>query len=308
MAEATKAAGLRGFCAATVMDLPVPGLEERRRGPARRRGLPEEVVGRPADRARRRAARRLHGRAPRRCCAPRRWPTATRRRSRSTPPRARARWRWSRRSTGRPPSPTSTGSASWARTSRSPTRSGSRDDEIATLAARGVGTAHCPSSNMKLASGVSPVPKLRKAGVRGRARHRRPREQQRPEPVRGDRPRAEAAQDHERRPGGAERARRGRDGHDRGGASAPHREGDRLARAGQARRPDRARERLALGAAALRRLLAPRLRAQGLGRGHDHRERPRADGGRPHADARHRAIAARAREYRAQIAARLPAR
>ena len=40
------------------------------------------------------------------------------------------------------------------------------DDEIATIAARGVGTAHCPSSNMKLACGVSPVPKLRKAGVR----------------------------------------------------------------------------------------------------------------------------------------------
>jgi 5-methylthioadenosine/S-adenosylhomocysteine deaminase len=40
------------------------------------------------------------------------------------------------------------------------------DDEIALLARRGVGTAHCPSSNMKLASGVSPVPKLRKAGVR----------------------------------------------------------------------------------------------------------------------------------------------
>jgi len=39
------------------------------------------------------------------------------------------------------------------------------DAEIATIAARGVGTAHCPSSNMKLASGVSPVPKLRKAGV-----------------------------------------------------------------------------------------------------------------------------------------------
>jgi 5-methylthioadenosine/S-adenosylhomocysteine deaminase len=40
------------------------------------------------------------------------------------------------------------------------------DDEIAILAAKGVGTAHCPSSNMKLASGVSPVPKMRKAGVR----------------------------------------------------------------------------------------------------------------------------------------------
>jgi 5-methylthioadenosine/S-adenosylhomocysteine deaminase len=40
------------------------------------------------------------------------------------------------------------------------------DDEIATIAARGVGTAHCPSSNMKLASGVQPLQKLRKAGVR----------------------------------------------------------------------------------------------------------------------------------------------
>jgi 5-methylthioadenosine/S-adenosylhomocysteine deaminase len=40
------------------------------------------------------------------------------------------------------------------------------DEEIALVAERGAGTAHCPSSNMKLASGVSPVPKLRKAGVR----------------------------------------------------------------------------------------------------------------------------------------------
>ncbi len=40
------------------------------------------------------------------------------------------------------------------------------DDEIVLLAAKGVGTAHCPASNMKLASGVSPVPKMRKAGVR----------------------------------------------------------------------------------------------------------------------------------------------
>jgi 5-methylthioadenosine/S-adenosylhomocysteine deaminase len=40
------------------------------------------------------------------------------------------------------------------------------DAEIASIAARGVGTAHCPSSNMKLASGVQPLPKLRKAGVR----------------------------------------------------------------------------------------------------------------------------------------------
>jgi 5-methylthioadenosine/S-adenosylhomocysteine deaminase len=40
------------------------------------------------------------------------------------------------------------------------------DAEIATLARTSVGTAHCPSSNMKIASGVQPLAKLRKAGVR----------------------------------------------------------------------------------------------------------------------------------------------
>jgi 5-methylthioadenosine/S-adenosylhomocysteine deaminase len=37
--------------------------------------------------------------------------------------------------------------------------------EIALLAERGVGVAHCPQSNMKLASGTSPVPELLAAGV-----------------------------------------------------------------------------------------------------------------------------------------------
>jgi 5-methylthioadenosine/S-adenosylhomocysteine deaminase len=39
------------------------------------------------------------------------------------------------------------------------------DTDIATLARRQVGVAHCPQSNMKLASGTSPVPALVSAGI-----------------------------------------------------------------------------------------------------------------------------------------------
>ncbi len=39
------------------------------------------------------------------------------------------------------------------------------DSEIETLAARGVGVAHCPQSNMKIATGIAPVPRLLAAGV-----------------------------------------------------------------------------------------------------------------------------------------------
>ena len=39
------------------------------------------------------------------------------------------------------------------------------EEDIATLARKQVGVAHCPSSNMKLSSGVAPLPKLLKLGV-----------------------------------------------------------------------------------------------------------------------------------------------
>ena len=39
------------------------------------------------------------------------------------------------------------------------------DEDITTLQRRGVGIAHCPQSNMKIAAGVAPVPELLKAGL-----------------------------------------------------------------------------------------------------------------------------------------------
>jgi 8-oxoguanine deaminase len=40
------------------------------------------------------------------------------------------------------------------------------DDEIAVMARTGCGAAHCPSSNMRLASGIAPIRKYRDAGVK----------------------------------------------------------------------------------------------------------------------------------------------
>lgn len=40
------------------------------------------------------------------------------------------------------------------------------DEEIEILASRGVGVSHCVESNLKLASGIAPVPKMLKAGIK----------------------------------------------------------------------------------------------------------------------------------------------
>jgi hypothetical protein len=40
------------------------------------------------------------------------------------------------------------------------------DDEIQILKQREVGVGHCPQSNMKLASGVAPIPQMLRAGLR----------------------------------------------------------------------------------------------------------------------------------------------
>jgi 5-methylthioadenosine/S-adenosylhomocysteine deaminase len=40
------------------------------------------------------------------------------------------------------------------------------DEDIAIVKARDAGLAHCPQSNMKMAAGVAPIPRLRRAGLR----------------------------------------------------------------------------------------------------------------------------------------------
>ena len=238
---------------------------ERRRGAARRGGVPEEVVGRPADPAGRRAARRLHGEprdvaARQDACRPLQGTAHDPRggepeRDADDPGEVRDDHR-------RPPRqdrlPRADGHAQPRDLAE---RRGDRDPRRARRGHRALPLEQHEARERRLAGAEAA-----QGGRAGRPRQRRPGEQQRPEPVRGGRSRAQAAEDHERRPRGAQRARRRRDGHDRRRTSAPHGQGDRLAGTRQARRPDRARERRAVGAAALRRLLAPRLRAQGLGR------------------------------------------
>jgi len=165
VAEATKQAGLRGFLAATVMDRPVPGLKDAEEGLRAAEAFlkkwsgdplivpavgphavytvgPETLLRAKALADRYRAPLTIHA-------------------AESPSEMAMVREKYGTTTVAHldkigflGPNVT-LAHAIWL-----------SDGEIATIAARGVGTAHCPSSNTKLASGVSPVPKLRKAGVR----------------------------------------------------------------------------------------------------------------------------------------------
>ena len=165
--------------------------------------------------------------------------------------------------------------------------------------AKGAGTAHCPSSNTKLASGVSPVPKLRKAGVRVGLGTDGPASNNdldlfeeidlalKLHKITTGRPRGAHARD------GVEMATLG-------GARALHLEKE-IGSLEPGKRADLIvlADRLALGPADVRRLLAPRLRPEGHRRGDDRGQRTRAHGGPAHADPRH---ARRSRPRRANTA------
>ena len=76
--------------------------------------------------------------------------------------------------------------------------------DLAILKSRRVGVAHCPSSNMKLASGVAPVTRMLALDLRGGARSGRSGgQQQRLQPVRGDGSGGQTAKSHHDEPAGS---------------------------------------------------------------------------------------------------------
>jgi len=165
VAEATKEAGLRGYCAATVMDLPVPGLKNADEGLRAAEAFLRKWSGDPL-------------------IVPAVGPHAVYTVGPETLLRAKA----LAERHGAPLHIHAAESPSEMQMVKEKYGVGTvthldrigflgpnvtlahaiwlSDEEIDLLARKGVGTAHCPSSNTKLASGVSPVPKMRKAGVR----------------------------------------------------------------------------------------------------------------------------------------------
>jgi 5-methylthioadenosine/S-adenosylhomocysteine deaminase len=165
VAEVAKEAGLRGFCAATVMDIPVPGLKNAEEGLAAAEGFLKRWSGDPL-------------------ITPAIGPHAVYTVGPQTLMRAKAladRYKAPLNiHAAESPSEMAMVKEKYGTTTiHHLDRIGFlgpnvtlahaiwlSDAEIALIAKAGAGTAHCPSSNTKLASGVSPVPRLRRAGVR----------------------------------------------------------------------------------------------------------------------------------------------
>jgi len=165
VAEATKQAGLRGFLAATVMDIPVPGLKDADEGLRAAEAFLKKWSGDPlivpalGPHAAYTVGPDTLGRV--KALAERYDSPITIHAAESPSEMAMIRERYGTSTVahleriGFLGPKLTLNHAIWL-----------SDDEIATLARLGVGTAHCPSSNMKLASGVAPVGKLLAAGVR----------------------------------------------------------------------------------------------------------------------------------------------
>ena len=204
IAEVTRAAGLRAVLGQSVIKFPVADAATPEEALARAEAFIDEVEGRPAGHAGRGAARALHARAgdP---AGRARAGEQVQRAAADSPRGDQGRGRHDHRGRASGARRRAT-SKRWAcgtadRWRRTPCGSTTADMEM--LGERGVGLAHNPESNMKLASGVARRARLAGAGHPRRAGHRRRRQQQRPRHVRGDAHGGAAAQ-------GRRRAIRGR--------------------------------------------------------------------------------------------------
>ena len=165
VAEETKAAGMRGVLGETIIGFPAPDYKTAAGRAGRDRDISQELCQRSSDRARGRAALHLHqfgrdsgglpalgGQIPEAAGdSPVGNQEGERRRARRSARRL-PRPRWTR--LGVLDGWTVAAHGVWL-----------DDADLAILKARGTGLAHCPSSNMMLASGVAPVVKILSLGI-----------------------------------------------------------------------------------------------------------------------------------------------